>query len=149
MNSDEIGRLQNTLEGAFPNAKLSPTKVFDAWSHSKWLVEFPNQRRADLARHCIDNLKDFPTLQQLEAAARTLMRRDAPKIDSCLMCDDTGLIHYTYRDGTKHSDGSLMFDGDPLHNPAVRIVKDKEITLEYQGRPVMYASPVPCPACNH
>ncbi len=149
MNADEIGRLQNTLEGAFPTAKLSPTKVFEAWSHSKYLVEFPNQRRADLARYCIDKLRDFPTLQQLEAAARTIMHRDQTKSDTCLWCDGTGLIHYTYRDGSLHRDGSLMFEGDPLHNPGVRIVKGKEIAFEYEGRPVMYASPVPCPACNH
>ena len=148
MNSDEIGRLQNTLEGAFPNAKLSPTKVFDAWSHSKWLVEFPNQRRADLARHCIDNLKDFPTLQQLEAAARTLMRRDAPKIDSCLICDDTLWIHYEPT-GRTHSDGSPMSDGDPFTAKRVKVVAGKETTLQYGGLPIEYAFPKPCPACNH
>lgn len=148
MNSDEIGRLQNTLEGAYPTAKLSPTKVFDAWSHSKWLVEFPNQRRADLARYCIDNLKDFPTLQQLEAAARTLMRRDAPKIDACLICDDTLWIHYEPT-GSTHSDGSPMSQGDPFTAPRVKVVAGKKTTLQYGGLPVEYAFPQPCPACNH
>ena len=149
MNSDEISRLQTYLEGAFPNAKLSPTKVFDAWSHSKYLVEYPNQRRADLARYCVDNMKDFPTLQQIEAAARILMKRDAKPIDSCLMCDDTRGIHYTYRDGSTHRDGSLKFDGDPWTRRNVIMVAGKDVTFEYRGLPVEYAAPQPCPACNH
>ena len=148
MNADEIGKLQTYLEGAFPTAKLSPTKVFDAWSHSKWLVEFPNQRRADLARYCIDNLKDFPTLQQLEAAARTLMRRDMPKIDSCLLCDDTSWIHYEPTDKA-HSDGARMSAGDPFTGRRIRLVAGKETTLEYRGLPIEYAFPKPCPACSH
>lgn len=148
MNSGEIGRLQNTLEGAFPNAKLSPTKVFDAWTHSKWLIEFPAQRRADLARYCIDNLRDFPTLQQLEAAARTLMRRETKPIDSCLICDGTLWIHYQPTGGL-HADGSPMSAGDPFTTQRVRVVAGKDTTLQYGGLPIEYATPQPCPACNH
>lgn len=148
MNADEIGRLQNTLEGAFPTAKLSPTKVFEAWSHSKYLVEFPNQRRADLARYCIDKLRDFPTLQQLEAAARTIMHREQTKSDTCLMCDGTFWIHYEPT-GRTHSDGSPMCAGDPFTTRRVKIVAGKETCLEYGGLPVEYATPQPCPACNH
>ena len=148
MNTDEIGRLQNTLEGAFPNAKLSPSKVFDAWTHSKHLLEFPNKRRADLARHCIDNLKEFPTLHQIEAAARTLMKRDAPKIDNCLICDDTGWIHYEPTD-KYHRDGSPLSEGDPYTARRVKLVAGKELTFEFQGQPIEYSQPKPCPACNH
>lgn len=148
VNSDEISRLQTYLEGAFPNAKLSPTKVFDAWSHSKHLVDFPNQRRSDLARYCVDNMKDFPTLQQIEAAARILMRREAKPIDSCLICDGTLWIHYEPTDHT-HRDGSQAFDGDPLTARRVQLVAGKDITFEYGGLPVEYATPRPCPACNH
>lgn len=148
MNSDEISRLQTYLEGAFPNAKLSPTKVFDAWSHSKWLVDFPNQRRSDLARYCVDNMKDFPTLQQIEAAARTLIRREMAPKQTCLICDDTLWIHYEPT-GRTHSDGSPMSEGDPFTSRRVKVVAGKDITFEYGGLPIEYATPRPCPACNH
>ena len=148
MTPDDIGKLQNYLEGAFPTSKLSPSKVFDAWTKSKWLVDFPNQRRADLARHLVDNCKEFPTLQQLESAARTILRRELPKIDSCLICDDTLWIHYEPTDRVNH-DGSRVFDGDPFTHPRVKIVAGKETTLQYRGQPIEYAHPKPCPACNH
>lgn len=148
MNSDEIGKMQATLEGAFPTAKLSPTKVFDAWTHSKVLVEFPNTRRADLTRWCIDNCRDFPTLAQLEQAAKALLKRDQPKHQTCLMCDDTGWVHYEPT-GRHHSDGSPMSAGDPFTTRRVRMVAGKETTLQYAGVPIEYATPRLCTACNH
>jgi hypothetical protein len=148
MSPDEIGRMQSTLEGAFPNSKLSPTKVFDAWCLSKTLIEYPPQRRADLTRYVIDNCKEFPTLQQIESAARVIMRRDAPKIDRCLICDDTLWIHYEPTDKV-HRDGSLSFDGDPFTSRHVKLVAGKPLEYAYQGIPIEYATPRPCPACNH
>lgn len=152
MNSDEIGRMQGTLEGAFPNSKLSPSKVFDAWCLSKVLLEFPNQRRGDLTRHVIDNSKEFPTLAQLETAARAIMRREQPRHQTCLICDDTLWVHYEPTDkafGGTHPDGSIKWHGDPFTQRHVKVVAGKEITFSYQGMPIEYAAPRPCPACNH
>jgi hypothetical protein len=148
MTPDEIGRMQGTLEGAFPNSKLSPTKVFDAWCLSKVLIEYPNQRRADLTRYVIDNAKEFPTLAQIESAARLILRREAPKIDRCLMCDDTLWIHYEPTDKF-HSDGSRVFDGEPFTTRHVKVVAGKELEYAYNGMPVQYSQPQPCPVCNH
>ena len=148
MNSDEISKLQSHLEGAFPNSKLSPSKVFDAWCLSKVLIEFPNQRRADLTRHVIDNAKEFPTLAQLEAAARTILRREQPAHQTCLICDDTGWIHYELTE-RNHPDGSAVFTGDVFTERRVKVVAGNKITLSYNGVPLEYAHPKPCPACNH
>ena len=152
MTPDEIGRMQSTLEGAFPNSKLSPTKVFDAWCLSKVLIDYPNQRRADLTRYVIDNAKEFPTLAQIESAARIIQRREAPKIDRCLMCDDTLWIHYLPVDkagGGVNKDGSVQFDGDPFTGRGTKIVAGKPVEFTYNGVPIEYSQPQPCPVCNH
>ena len=147
MNSNEISRLQATLEGAYPTSRISPTKVFDTWNACRELQEFPNARRSDLINLCLERFKEFPTLPQLLEAARALLRADRGPRQTCLICDDTGWIHYA--PGGRHADGSKAFEGDPFTAHKTIRVRDTDVTFTYNGKPIEYSAPEPCPACSH
>lgn len=148
MNSNEISKLQAMLEGAYPTSRISPTKVFDTWNLSSELLEFPNARRNDLVNLVLERCKEFPTLPQLLDCCRQLLRADRGPKQTCLICDDTYWIHYE-RTGRAHKDGSMEWHGDPLTVRNVKVVAGKEVTAAYNGVPIEYSAPRPCPACNH
>jgi len=137
MNSNEISRLQATLEGAYPTSRISPTKVFDTWNACRELQEFPNARRSDLINLCLERFKEFPTLPQLLEAARTLLRAERGPKQTCLICDDTGWVHFS-RDGEQIT----------AQHKTVR-VRDTDVVFTYNGQPIEYHYPQPCTACSH
>lgn len=150
MNEAEISKLQAALEGAYPTSKISPTKVFDLWRVKRELLEFPNARRADLVNHLLETCKEFPSLPQVLAAMKAVAPQRLIK-DSCLICDDTGYIHYE-PDG-RTSTWNVVATG-PGEKPRYKIVpgvgdEDDTKVFAYNGRPIEYAFPRPCPSCSH
>ena len=125
MNQDEISKLQATLEGAYPTSKISPSKVFDLWRVKRELLDFPNTRRADLVNRVLEVCKEFPSLPQLLACMRDVAPPEKAATQTCLICDDTGWIHYD-----EH--GELFTRTRPGYT--------------YNGKPIEYPVPRPCPA---
>jgi hypothetical protein len=136
MNSNEISRLQATLEGAYPTSRISPSKVFDTWNACRELQEFPNARRSDLINLCLERYKEFPSLPQLLDAARALLKAERGPTQTCLICDGTGWVHFT-------ADGELG-----IKQKTIR-VRDADIVFTYNGKPIEYGNPTPCIACSH
>jgi hypothetical protein len=135
------------MQAAYPNNKISPTKVLDLWRLKRELLEFPTQRMADLVNALLDRCKEFPTMPELLAACEQVVPRPRVIKDSCLMCDDTGYIHYE-DDGELISGrikyrvvpGATAADGTPVDNRAV---------FSYNGKPIEYFYPRPCPICTN
>lgn len=143
MNQDEISKLQSQLEGAYPTSKISPSKVFDLWKQKKELLEFPNARRADLVNKVLETCREFPSLPQLLAAMQAVVPVERVIKDTCLICDDTGWIHYD-------ADGNEFMEPRYPSGKHIRVKPGKEREpLQYDGKPIMYAMPRPCPSCNH
>ncbi len=161
MEPSEIARLLDTMQASYPNSKISPTKVLDLWQHKKELRDFPNARRADLVNTILERCKEFPTMPELLAACQTIAPKPRLIRDTCLMCDDTGWIHY----GRFHETptGEMVWEPtDELLPPVHRVkvmpgcvdpdgqpIARKEIVFEYQGKPINYHHPRPCPICTH
>jgi hypothetical protein len=147
MTEHDISRLLDKMQAAYPNNKISPTKVLDLWRLKRELLEFPTQRMADLVNALLDRCKEFPTMPELLAACEQVVPRPRVIKDSCLMCDDTGYIHYE-DDGELISGrikyrvvpGATAADGTPVDNRAV---------FSYNGKPIEYFYPRPCPICTN
>lgn len=147
MTEQEISRLLDKMQAAYPNNKISPTKVFDLWRLKRELLEFPAQRQADLVNALLDRCKEFPTMPELLAACAQVVPRERVTKDTCLMCDDTGFIHYEANGELiggriKYTvvAGATLADGTPVDNRAV---------FTYGGKPIEYHYPRPCPICVH
>jgi hypothetical protein len=147
MTEHDISRLLDKMQAAYPNNKISPTKVLDLWRLKRELLEFPTQRMADLVNALLDRCKEFPTMPELLAACEQVVPRPRVIKDSCLMCDDTGYIHYE-DDGELISGrikyrvvpGATAADGTPVDNRAV---------FSYNDKPIEYFYPRPCPICTN
>ena len=147
METHEIARLLDLVSAAYPNSKISPTKVLDLWQNKKELRDFPNQRRADLFNLILERCKEFPSLPELLAACEAVNPRPRVIKDTCLVCDDTGWIHYESngdpiapRHKYKVIPGAQTSDGRPV---------DNQVVFSYGGKPIEYHYPRPCPICVH
>ena len=143
MEANEIARLLDQMQAAYPNNKISPTKVLDLWQNKVQLREFPNARRSDLVNCILERCREFPTLPELLAACAHVVPYERVVKDSCLLCDDTGWVHYD-------ADGNEYVEPRYPKGKHIR-VKPGQVAepLQYQGKPIMYAMPRQCPACNH
>lgn len=160
METHEIARLLDLVSAAYPNSKISPTKVLDLWQNKKELRDFPNQRRADLFNLVLERCKEFPSLPELLSACEAVNPRPRVIKDTCLVCDDTRWIHY----GLFHEtpSGEVKYEATDDLLPPVHKYKvipgattpdgkpmSKQIVFSYGGKPIEYHYPRPCPICVH
>lgn len=130
MTSEEIGELCERIEGMFPTARISFTKMQRTWCQSAALLAFPNQRRADLLRVIMKNFDDIPSLPAVVKICHQLVPVER---DTCQTCGGTG---YTHCDA----------QGEP-HAWTVT-AKGSDQVLAYNATPVLYSFALPCEACN-
>ena len=147
MTEHDISRLLDKMQAAYPNNKISPTKVFDLWRLKRELLEFPTQRMADLVNALLDRCKEFPTMPELLAACEQVVPRPRVIKDSCLMCDDTGYIHY--KDHGELIGGRIKYRVVPGATAADGTPVDNRAVFSYNGKPIEYFYPRPCPICTN
>lgn len=133
MNDNHVSQLVATLEGAYPQSKISPSKVLATWQASKRLQAFNNALRGDLINHILRTCKYFPSLPEVIDACDQLEPREKP--GPCAACDDQGHIFHGP-------------DGQDLQREHTVTYNNAPVTFQYQGKPILYAYVEPCPICN-
>lgn len=134
MNDHQISQLVATLEGAYPQSKISPSKVLATWQASKRLQTFNNARRGDLINHLLQTSRYFPSLPEVIDACAAVEPRDEEP--TCEACAGLGHIH--------HIEGDDIRRAVPVSGAAGKGVQ----YLEYEGTPILYTFVQPCPICN-
>lgn len=130
MTNEQIIELCEQIEGMYPTAKISFTKMQRTWAQSSVLLAFPNQRRADLLRMISNNCQELPPLPMVLGFCRKLVPAER---STCDVCRGDGYV-------------SCDAEGEPFAWSVTAKGSDKVVA--YNGTPVLYTFAMPCGACN-
>jgi len=133
MNDHQVSQLVATLEGAYPQSKISPSKVQATLQSSKRLQAFNNAHRADLINYVLKAHRFFPSLPEIMDACDAVEPRE--REGDCLACNGLAYIHHTPA-------------GEELRRPHRVTTDGRTVTFEYAGKAIEYAYVEPCPICN-
>ncbi len=141
MNDHQVSQLVATLEGAYPQSKISPSKVQATWQASKRLQAFNNAHRADLINYVLKAHRFFPSLPEIMDACDAVEPRE--REGDCLACNGRSHIDHLLDAGSKGIRRAKVSGGDGLHDRVWFAVRgSNQPDHQQNGRTPVVARPV-------